>query len=167
MKSYKYLPVSFNTLKILYFTNKLLTFSGSVMSDSLILHGLQHTRLTCLSLSPEVCSLSCPLGQWCHSTISSSDTSFCFCLQSLPAWGSFPMSWLLAPGSQSIGASAPALPMNIQGWFPLGLTGLISFLSKGLSRVLFSTTVWKHQFFGTQLSLWSNSHIHTWLLEKP
>ena len=83
-----------------------------------------------------------------------------------PASGSFPMSQFFATGGQSIGASAPALPMNIQGWFPLGLTGLISFLSKGLSRVFFSTTVWKHQFFGIQLSLWSNSHIHTWLLEK-
>ena len=83
--------------------------------------------------------------------------------------GFFPMSWLSSSGGQSIGVSASAsvLPMNIQGWFPLGLTDLISFLSKGLWRIFSSTTVWKHQFFGTQPSLWSNSHMHTWLLEKP
>ena len=88
---------------------------------------------------------------------------FSSCLQSFPASGSFPMSWLFAPGGQSIGASASTsvLPINIQGWFPLGLTGLISLQSKGLSRVFSNTTVQKHQFFGTQLSLWSNSHIHT------
>ena len=90
-------------------------------------------------------------------------------LQSFPASGSFPMSQLFASGGQSVGtsASAPALPMNIQGWFSLGSNGLISLLSKGLSRVFSRTTFWKHQFFGTQPSQWSNSHIHTWLLEKP
>ena len=88
--------------------------------------------------------------------------------QSFPASGSFPVSWLFASGSQSIGVSASIsiLPMNIQGWFPLGLTGLISLLSKGLSSIFSSTTVWKHQFSAAQLSLWCNSYIPTWLLEK-
>ena len=135
------------------------------MSDSLQLHRLQHTRLLCPSLSPGVCSDSCPLN-WCHPTISSSVIPFSSCLQSFPASGSFPMSRLFASGSQSIGASASAsaLPMNIQAWFPLGWTGLISLLSKGLSRVFSSTTIRKYQFFGTQPCLWSNSHICTWLL---
>ena len=100
-------------------------------------------------------------------TISSSVVPFSSCSQSFPASGSFPMSWLFASGGQSIETSASVLPMNIQGWLPLGLTGLISLLSKGLSRVFSSTTVQKHQFFGTQPPLWSNSHIRTWLLEKP
>ena len=115
-----------------------------------------------------VYSNSCPLSQWCHPTILSSVACFSCCLQSFPASGSFPMSWLCTSGSQNIGASilAPVLLMNIEGWFPLGLTGLISFLSKGLSS-LSSTTIQKHQFFSAQLSLWSNSHIFTWLLEKP
>ena len=92
---------------------------------------------------------------------------FSSCLWSFPASGSFLMSWLLALGDQSIGASASVLLINIQGWFLLGLTGLICLLSKGLLRVFSSNTVWKHQFFGIQPSLWYNSHIHTWLLEKP
>ena len=92
-------------------------------------------------------------------------TPFSFCLQSFPGSGSFPMSWLFPSGGQSIGASASVLPVKIQGWFPLGLTGLISLQSKGLSRV-FNTTVQKHQFFSAQLSSQVNSHIHTWLLEK-
>ena len=94
---------------------------------------------------------------------------FSSCLQSSPASGFFPRSWLFASGGQCIGASASAtvLPKHIQGWFLLGLTGLISLKSKGLSKVFSNTTVQKHQFFGTQLSLWSNTHIHTWLLEKP
>ena len=143
-------------------------FSRSVMSNSLQPHGLQHTRLPCPSPSPRACSNSCPLSQWCHPNISSSVVPFSFCFQSFPASGSFPMSRLFASDGQSIGASASAsaLPMNIQGWFPLGLTGLI-LLSKGLSRVFSSTIVWRHQFFSTQPSLWSNSYIHTWLLEKP
>ena len=101
-------------------------------------------------------------GVWCHPTISSSEIPFSSCLQSFPASGSFPIS-------QFFGASASAsfLPMNIQNWFPLGWTSWISLQSKGLSRVFSNTTVQKHQFFGTQLSLWPNSHIHTWLLEKP
>ena len=100
-------------------------------------------------------SNSCPLSQWCHPTMSSSVVPFS-CPQSFPASGSFPMSQLFTSGGQSIGASASAsvLPMNIQGWFPLGLTGLISLLSKGLSRIFSSTTVRKHQFFSTQPSLW-------------
>ena len=126
-------------------------------------------RLACPSLSPRVCSNSCPLTRWCHPTISSFVTPFSFCLQSFPALGSFPVSQLLASGGQRIGASASAsvLPLNIQAWFPLGLTGLISLLSKGFSRVFSSTTVQKHQFLGAWPSLWSNSHICTWLLEKP
>ena len=147
----------------------LLLFSHSVMSDSLQPHGLQYIRLPCPSPSPRVCSKSHPLSQWCHPTISSSVTPFSSCLQSFPASGSFPMSRLFISGGQSIGASASAsvLPMNIQDWFPLGMTGLISLKSKGLSRVFSSTKIQKHQFFGTQPSLWSNSHIHTWLLENP
>ena len=135
------------------------------MSNSLRPHELQHTRLPCPSLSPAVCSNSCPLSRWCHPTISSSVTPFSFCLQSLPASGSF----LMSQPSQSMGASASAsvLPTNSQSWFPLGLTGLISLQSKGLSGVFSNTAVQKHQFFSTQPSMWSNSHIHSWLLEKP
>ena len=111
--------------------------------------------------------VSCPSSRWCHPTISSSVTPFTSCLQSFPAPGSFPMNWLFSSGGQSIRASASVLPMNIQGWFFLGLTGLISLQSKGLSRVFTSTMAQKHQFSGVQPSLWSNSHIHIWLLEKP
>ena len=119
-----------------------------------------------VSLSPGVCSNCCPLNQWCHPTSSSSVIPFS-CLQSFPPAGSFPMSSLFASGGHSIGASALAsvLPMNIQGWFSLELTGLISLQSKGLSRVFSSTTVQKFQFFGAQPSLWSN-YIHIWLLRK-
>ena len=113
------------------------------MSNSLWPHGLQRARFLCPSLSPRVCSNSCPLSQWCYLIISSSAASVSFCLQSFPASGSFPISQLLASGGQSIGASASALvfPMNIQDWFPLGLTGWISLQSKELSRVSSSTTV--------------------------
>ena len=117
--------------------------------------GLQHTRPSCPSPSPRVCPSSCQLNWWCHPTISSSVTLFSFWLQSFPASGSFPVSCqLFASGGQSIGASGSAavLPMNIQAWFPLELTGLI-LLSEGLSRVFSSTTVQTHQFFGAQLSL--------------
>ena len=110
---------------------------------------------------------SCSLSQWCHPTISSSVIPFSPCLQSFPASRCFPMSqFFLRIMWPDIGASASVFPMNIQDWFPLGWTGLISLQPKGLSRVFSSTTVQNHQFFGTQLSLWSNSHIHTWLLEK-
>ena len=140
-----------------------------MVSDSLWPHGLQHTRLSCRLPSPEVCSNSCPLVQWCYLTTSSSVTLFSSCPQSFPASGSFPMSQLFASGGQSIGASVSAwvLPMNSQSWIPSGLTCLISLQSKWLSRVFSSTTILKHQFFGAQPSLWSNSHVLTWLLEKP
>ena len=130
------------------------------MSDSLRPRGLQHTRLPCLSPTPGTCSNSYPSGWWCHPTISSSVPHF-FCLQSFLASGSFLMSQFFASGGQSIRVSAPVLvpPMNIQDWFPLGLTGLISLLSKRLSSVFSSITVQKHQFFGTQISLCSASHI--------
>ena len=146
----------------------LLLFSGSIMSDSLRPHGLQHARLPCPSPSPRSCSNSCPSSQWCHPTNSSSVVPFSSCPQSFPALGSFPMNQLFTWGGQSIRASASAsvLPMNTQDW-SLGWTGLISLQSKGLSRVFSNTTVQKHQFFNVQPSLWSNSHIHTWLLEKP
>ena len=118
------------------------------MADSLWPQGLQHTRIPCPSPSHGVCLNSCLLSQWSNPTVSSSATNF-FCLQSFPASGSFPMSQLFTSTGQSIGVSASAsvLPMNIQGWFLLRLTGLISLLSKGLSRVFSSTTVQRHQFF--------------------
>ena len=145
----------------------LLLFSHSVVHYPLWPHGLQYSRLLCPSLFPTVCSNSCPLSQWCHPTILSSVTSFSSCPQSFPASGSSPMSGLFTWGGQGIGVSASAsvLPMIIQDLFPLGLTGLISLQSKGLSKIS-STTAEKHKFFGAQLSLWSNSHIHMWLLEK-
>ena len=134
-------------------------FSHSVVSDSLRPHGLQHTRLPCPSPTPEACSNSDPLSRWCHPTISSSVGPFFSCLQSFPASGSFPSSQFFASGGQSIGVSASAsvLPMK-QDWFPLGWTGWISLQSKRLSRVLSKTRVQKHQFFGTQPSLCSNSY---------
>ena len=126
------------------------------------------TPLPCPSPTPGACSNSYPLSRWCHSTISSSVIPFSYCLHFLPASGSFSMSQFFASGGQSIGVSASALviPTNSQDWFPLGLTGLIRLQSKGLSRVFSNTTVQKHQFLGTQPSLWSNSYIHTWLLKK-
>ena len=113
-------------------------FNSWVVLDSLRPHGLQHSSLPCPSLLPRVCSDSCLLSQWCHPTISSSASVFSFCLQSSPTSGSFPMSWLFASGGRSIGASASVsvLPVNIQGWFPLGWTGWISLQSKGLSSLL-------------------------------
>ena len=129
-------------------------------------HWLQHTRLPCLPLSPRVCSNSCALSQWCYLTTSSSDAPFSFCLKSFPASGSFPDSKLFASGGQSTGDSASVLPINIQKYFPLGLTGFISLPSKGFSRVFSSSTIQKHHFFSTQPSLWSYSHIYTWLLGK-
>ena len=148
-----------------WFWGKIIQFSCSVVPDSLRPHGLQHARSLCPSPTPRVCSDSCPLSQWCHPTTSSSVIPFSFCLQSFPASGSFPVSQFFKSGGQSTGASASAsvLPMNIQDWLPLWMTGLISLQSKGLSRVFSNTTVQKHQFLGAQLSLWSNSHIHTWL----
>ena len=141
----------------------------SVMFNSLQPHRLQHNRILCPLLFPRVCSDSCPLSQWCYPTISSSAAPFSFCLQFFTASVFFPMSWLYTSGGQSIEASALAsvLPMNIQGWFPFEFTGLISLQSKGLLRVFSSTMIRKCQYFGAKPSLWSNSHIHTWLLEKP
>ena len=143
-------------------------FSRSVMSNSLRLHGLQHARPPCPSPIPGAFSNSCPLSRWGHPTISSSVVPFSR-FQSIPASGSFQMSQLFASGGQSIGVSASALvlPMNTQDWFPLGWPGWISLQSKGLSRVFSNTAVQKHHFFSAQPSLRSNSHIHTWLLEKP
>ena len=143
-------------------------FSGSV-SDSLGPHESQHSRPPCPSPTPGVYSNSCPSSWWCHPAISSSVIPFSSCPQSLPASESFPMSQLFAWGSQSTGVSALAsvLPMNIQDWSPLRWTSWTSLQSKGLSRVFSNTTVQKHQFFGAQLSSQSNSHIHTWPLEKP
>ena len=131
-------------------------------------HGLQYARLPCPSPTPGACSNSCSLSQWCHLTIPSSILPFSSCPQSFPASGSFQMSQLFASCCQSIGGSASAsvLPKNIQDWFPLWWTGWI-LQSKGFSRVFSNTTVQKHPFFGTKLSLWSKSHIHTWLPEKP
>ena len=144
-------------------------FSYSVVRDSLWPHEPENARPPCPSPAPRFYPNPCPLSQWCHPTILSSVIPFSFCPRSPPASGSFPMSQLFAWGGQSIGVSASAsiLPMNIQDWFSLGLTGLIALQSKGLSRVFSNTTAQKHQFFGTQPSLWSDSHIHTWQLEKP
>ena len=141
-------------------------FSSSVMCNSLWPHGLQHARPPSPSPTPGVYSNSCPLSQWCHPIISSSVTPFS-CPQSFPASESLPMNWLFPSGGQSIGASASVLPMNTQSWFLLELAFLISLLSEGLSKVFSSTTVRKHLFFSAQFSLWSNSHIHTWLMEEP
>ena len=146
-------------------------FSCSVVSNSLWPHGLQHTRFSYPSLSPRVCSNSCPLSWWYHPTISSSVVCFSSCLQSLWALRSFPVSQLFISGGQSIGASALAsvLPMNIQGWFPLGLTGLISLLSKGLSRVFFGCPGTHVQaamedtcILTPSMSLWTRSSWYDW-----
>ena len=141
-------------------------FNCSVMSDSLQPHGLQHTRLPCPSPNPRACSNSCPLSWWCHPTISSSVVPFSSCPQSLPASESFPMSQLFTWGGLStvVSALASFLPKKSQGW---SHSEWISLQSKGLSRVFSNTTVQKHQFFGTQPSSQSNSHIHTWPQEKP
>ena len=129
-------------------------FSCSVVSNSLWPHQLQHTGLPCPSPTPGACSNPCPLSRWCHPTISFSVITFSSCLQSFLASGSFPKSQFFASGGQSIGVSASAsvFPMNIQNRFPLGLTGLISLQSKGLSRVFSNAIVQKHQFFSAQLS---------------
>ena len=144
-------------------------FSHSDVSDSLQPHELQHARPPCPSPTPGVHPNSCSSSRWCHPAISSSVVPFSSCPQFLPASESFPMSQLFAWGGQSIGVShlASVLPKNTQGWSPLEWTGWISLQSKGLSRVFSNTTVQKHQFFVTQLSSQSNSHIHTWPLEKP
>ena len=131
-------------------------------------HGLQHARPPCPSPTLGAYLNSCALSRWCHPAISSSVIPFSSCLQPFSASGSFQMSQLFTSGDQSIGVSASTsvLPMNTQDWSPLGWTGWIYLQSKKLSRVFSNTTVQKHQFFSAQLSLYSNSHIHTWLLEK-
>ena len=141
-------------------------FTRSVVFDSLQHHGLQHARIPYPSPTPRGYSNSCSSHWWCHPAIPSWVIPFSSGLQSFPASGSFPMSRFFASGGQSIGASASAsvLPMNIQDWFPLGWTGWTSLLSKGLSRVFSNITVQKYQFFSAQFSLWSNSHMTTWLL---
>ena len=147
-------------------------FSISSVAQSCLtlqLHGLQHARLPCPTPILGACSNSGPSRWWCHPTIPSSVIPFSSYLQSFSASGSFPMSQFFASDGRSIGASASAsvLSMNIQDWFLLGLTEWISSQSKGLSRVFSNTAVQNHQFFCAQVSLWPNSHIHTWLLEKP
>ena len=144
-------------------------FSRSVMSYSLRPHEPQHARPPYPSPTLRAHPNPRPSSQWCHPTISSSVVPFSSCPQSFPATGSFPVSQLFTSGGQSIGASASTsvLPMDTQDWSPLGWTGWISLQSKGPSRVFPNTTVQKHQFFGAQLSSQSNSHIHTWPLEKP
>ena len=124
-------------------------FSCPVMSNPLWLHGLQHARPACPSPSPRACQSSCSLHWWCHSAVSSSDALFSFCPQYFPAAGTIPMNHLFVSGDQNTGISALAsvFPVNIQGWCPLRLTGLISLLSKGLSGVFSSSTVWRHQLF--------------------
>ena len=144
-------------------------FSRSIVSKSLWPHELQHSRPPCPSPTPRDHPNSCPSSWWCHLAILSSVVPFSSCPQTLAASESFPMSQLIAWGSQSIGVSALAsvLPKNIQDWSPLEWIGWISLQSKGLSRVFSNTTVQKHQFFSAQLSSQSNFHIHTWPLEKP
>ena len=153
--------------KVFFFV-LLFQFSHSVASYCLWPHRLQHSRLPCPSSTPVAWSNSCPLSQRCHPSIPSSVVPFSSCLQFFPASGSFLMRQFFASGGHSIAVSdsASVLPMNIQDGFPLGLTGLISLLSKGLLKIFSNTTVQKHQFFGSQLSLWSNSHAHTWLIKK-
>ena len=143
--------------------------SRSVVSDSLRPHESQHARLPCPSAIPAVYPNSCPLSRWCHPAISSSVIPFSSCPQFLPASKSFPMSQLFAWGGQITGASALAsfLAKNTRDRFPSEWTGWISMQSKGLSRVFSNTAVQKHPFFSAQPSSQSNSHIHTWLLDKP
>ena len=144
-------------------------FSHSVVSNSLRPHEPQHARPPCPSPTPGAHPNSCPLNRWCHPTISSSVVPFSSCPQSLPTSRSLQMSQLFTSGGQSIGVSASTsvLPVNTQDWSPLGWTGWIFLQSKGFLRVFSNTTVQKHWFFGAQHSLYSNSHIHTWPLEKP
>ena len=151
---------SFTFFKVPKIPLRSVQFSHSVMYNSLQPHVLQDTRLPCPSPTPGLCSNSCPSSWWCHPAISSFVLPFSSCLQSFSAAGSFLMSLFFTSGGQSIGASASAsvLPMNIEGWFPLGWTGLISLQSRRLSRVFSNTTVQKHQFFDAQLSLWSNPY---------
>ena len=157
-----------NSLISFKFILLLLLFSHLVKSHSFWPKDCSTPGLPVLHYLPKFHSNSCPLSRWYHPTISSFGVPFSSCLQSFPAAGSFPLSQLFASGGWSIGVSASAsvLPVNTQDCSPLGLTCLISLQSKGLSRVFSDTTVRRHQFFSTQLSLCSNFHIHTWLLEN-
>ena len=150
-----YLCVSWKDLKKYANFSVSVQFSHSVMSDSLRPHEPQHARSPCPSPTAGVYPDPCPLSRWCHPAISYSVVPFSSCPQSFPASGSFPVSQLFASGGQSVGVStlASVFPMNTQDWSPLGWTGWISLQSKGLSRVFSHTTVQKHQFFGTQISL--------------
>ena len=165
-----FITISLNNILDLSFHDilVLLLFSCSVMSNSLRPHGLQHARLSLFFIVSWSLLKLMSISRWCHPAISSSVVPFSSCPQSLPASESFPMSQLFAWGGQSTGVSALAsvLPKNTQDWAPLEWTGWISLQSKGLSRVFSNTTVQKHQFFSAQPSSRSNSHIHTWLLEK-
>ena len=163
---------NYQTIALIYFTQvsqfSSVQFSRSVVSDTLQPHESQHERPHCQSPTPGIYPNPCPPSRWCHPGISSSGVPFSNCPCSLPASGSFPMSQQFTWGGQSIGVSALAslLSINTQEWFPLEWTGWISLQSKGLSKFFSNTTVQKHQFFGTQLSSQSNSHIYTWPLEK-
>ena len=143
----------------------------ALQSPSLVIslrpHGLQHAKPPCPSPSPEVSPSSCPLHWWCHPVHLILCRPLLLCPQSFPASGTFPMSWLFRSGNQNPGASASILPMSIQSWFPLRLTSLISLLSKGLSRVVFITTVWRRQLFGALAPLWSDCHNLTWPQGRP
>ena len=163
-EDFKYLYAALNNINL-----SSVQFSCSVVSNSLWPHGPQHTRPPCPSPTPGVYPNSCPSSWWCHPTISSSVVPFSSCPQSFPASGSFQISQFFTSAGQSIGVSASTsvLPMNTQDWSSLGWTGWTSLQSNGFSRVFSNTTVQKPQFFSAQLSLQSNSHIHTWLLEKP
>ena len=156
-------------IMMIFVTFSSVQFSRSVVSDSLWPHESQHASPPCPSPTLRVYSNSCPSSRWYHPAILPSIVPFSSCPQSLPASESFPMSQLFAWGGQSTGVSALAsvLPMNTQDWSPLEWTGGISLQFKGHSRVFSNTTVQKHQLFGTQLSWQSNSHTHTWPLEKP
>ena len=178
LRVFKWLPLSlmlFLFIVLLYLYHKRVTEIGSVqfshpdMYDYLWPRATQHTRPPCPSPTPRVHPKPCPSSRWCHPTMSSSVIPFSSCLQSFWASGSFPMNQLFTWGGQNIGVSTSTsvLPMNTQDWFPLGWTSWISLQSKGLWKVFSNTTIQKHQFFGTHLSLWSNTHIHTWPLEKP
>ena len=155
--AFKWVYLSFSSLPFTLFLFSAIC-KPSLDNHFVFLHFFFMAWSCCPSLSPRVCSNSCPLSQWCHPTISSSVAPLSSSSQSFPASEPFPKNWLFASGGQSIRVTASVLPMNIQGWFPLGLTALISLQSKGLSRVFSSTTVQKHQFFSPQPSLWSNSH---------
>ena len=144
----------------------LLLFCHSITSDSLQPQVVQQASLPCPSPSAGACSNSCPLSWWYHPTISPSVVPFSSCLLSFPASGSFPMSQLFTWCGQHTGALASVLPMNIQGWVTLGSIDLISLQSKGLSRGFSNTPLQNHQFFIAQPSIWYDSHIHKWLLEK-